>query len=85
MFNHKYADQGDFDTMNETLRRCAEHVDNEDGWDDDDDGDMIYWTAAGRKKLNLKELVQLMFDAEVLDYFAKSYIGTKQAYNDGFY
>ena len=92
MFNHKYADEnGDFDTMNETLRRCGEYLvkmgepdAGHNGWGDDN-GLMVYYTAEGEKTFNLEEFVQLMFDAKVLDYFARSYIGTNEAYSVGFY
>lgn len=93
MFNHKYAEEnGDFDTMNETLRRCGEYLvemgepvaSDGNGWGDDD-GKMAYYTAEEKRTFDLEEFVQLMFDAKVLDYFAKNYLGTNEAYADGFY
>ena len=89
MFSHKYASEGDFDTMNETLRRCGEHLEDlegkgGDGWDHED-GSLIFYTAKGKREFDLEEFVQLMFDAEILDYFARSYIATNEAYSNGFY
>ena len=89
MFTHKYASEGDFDTMNETLRRCGEHLNNLEGEDgegwDNENGSMTFYTAKGRREFAKYEFVQLMFDAKVLDYFAKNYLGTNEAYADGFY
>lgn len=89
MFSHKYASEGDFDTMNETLRRCGEHLEDlegkgGDGWDHEN-GSLIFYTAKGKREFAKNEFVQLMFDAKVLDYFARSYIGTNEAYSVGFY
>lgn len=94
MFNHKYAEEnGDFDTMNETLRRCGEYLVemgepvgcDGNGWGDEDDGKMAYYTGEGKRTFDLEEFVQLMFDAKVLNYFARGYIATNEGYSIGFY
>ena len=54
------------------------------GWGDDN-GEMVYYTAEGERTFDLEEFVQLMFDAKVLDYFARSYIATNEGYSNGFY
>lgn len=89
MFTHKYASEGDFDTMNETLRICAQHLEDlegtcGEGWDHEN-GSLIFYTAKGKKEFAKNEFVQLMFDAKVLNYFAKNYLGTHEAYSVGFY
>ena len=91
MFNHKYANMGTFDEMNETLRTCGEHLGElegaltDGGWDNNDAGSMIYYGAKGKREFNLDEFVQLMFDAKILNYFARGYIATYESYSNGFY
>ena len=67
MFNHKYAEEnGDFDTMNETPRRCGEYLvemgepvaSDGNGWGDDN-GEMVYYTAEGKEHSIWKNLFNL--------------------------